>query len=366
MVFVLSGNFPTTKAYGVTTRETARAIEHLGHDVKVVSKLDVIRRLEKGRRIARAQAKCWEVLINSSKLSRIAFPMWQVFFAVKVRSIVSRDTEIIWSREPILALITSYLTPSKIVLEIHHVPRRFGKFLIGILRRRPRIVLSPIKVSIRESLSLNPIDSPLAEMSVNEDFLMAGKSRKSSRPLSGKIVVLGKISNAHQRASFESLLNELKLLNSTLEKTEVTFIGIEEQIGREFLSNLDLGTRIIFKSHIKHEDLPSLLCDFDLGIVPYSNDPYFRDTFPIKIVEYCAMKILVIATNTQTHKTILGENAIYYDLNKVGSLNNVLNQVWAGVLDTSSRLDRAYAWARTKTYNERVKKILQATCKLEN
>lgn len=366
VVFVLSGNYPTNKAYGVTSKESMIALRRLGHEVFVFSRREVIEIFSKKGVGSRLIATIWERSINSRAISKFFFPLWQVFACIQVRSLIPRDTEVIWTREPIVSCLLSFLAPPIIIAEIHHSPRRFSKVAIWILKQREKVIIAPIKPLITKQLGLEESKTPVAFMAVNDNFLKVGESRSAKRNLMKKIVLIGKISNKFQRESYERLMVQVEKLKGLPVQVELTLIGIDSKLWTNNMTNEISNVKIQILGHMDHGNLPSKLSQFDIGIIPYSNNRYFKDTFPLKAVEYAATKILIVASDTKTHRELLGENAIYYDTQDENSLREVLSKIWDGEFDTEGKIQSAYKWSQSKTYTKRVQAIMESVLAVQN
>ena len=96
----------------------------------------------------------------------------------------------------------------------------------------------------------------------------------------------------------------------------------------------------------------------NVGLVIYPNSLYFQDSFPIKIVEYAARKITIIASDTLAHRRILGKNkALFFN---EGSSLDLVNCIL--VLYENDRLRKelafnAFDWAKKQTYQKRALRI---------
>jgi glycosyltransferase involved in cell wall biosynthesis len=363
---ILSAKFPTHKAYGVTTRETVKALLRDGHKVQVLSRTEINEQLLSGGLLLRKISKLWEHLIGSKYLSFLIFPFWQIFFALRVKNLACNHTALMWTREPVVACLLSFLTSKAIVLEVHHIPRRCGKLIIHILKNRAGVVIAPIKISIRDELGLEALKTPIATMAVNEGFLQTGKLRSSKRRIGRSIVVLGKISNRFQRESYEKLIKQLESFSGYERSTKITFVGIENCFESKVLNSTPKDLIIEFRGHINHDELPQFLNKFDIGLIPYLGNAYFKDTFPIKMVEYAAVKLLIVATDTPSHREILENRAYYYDLTQERSLERLLLKIWSGELDTNKVIEEGYRWAGSKTYSNRVNEILEKVVTITN
>jgi glycosyltransferase involved in cell wall biosynthesis len=228
------------------------------------------------------------------------------------------------------------------------------------------VIIAPIKPLITVELGLEESKTPVAFMAVNDNFLKIGESRSAKRNLMKKIVVMGKVSNKFQRESYERLMAQIKKLNELPVQIELTFIGIDSQFCNTNMIDESSNIKIQILGHIEHENLSSKLSEFDIGIIPYSDNRYFRETFPLKTVEYAATKILIVASDTKTHKDILGDNAIYYDTQDENSLREVLSRIWNGEFNTEEKIESAYKWSQSKTYSKRVEIIMECALTVQN
>ena len=105
--------------------------------------------------------------------------------------------------------------------------------------------------------------------------------------------------------------------------------------------------------HVKHSEIPTILSNFDLGLIPYPSNPYNDSRFPIKLVEYCASGVIPLITNTNNHQALIGsEMAVFYDVQLSSSLVNSLEKI---LLETDLNTIRrnGMEWAKQYTYQRR-------------
>ena len=62
--------------------------------------------------------------------------------------------------------------------------------------------------------------------------------------------------------------------------------------------------------------IPEMLREFDIGVIPYPESVYNNGRIPIKIFEYAACKVAILASETTAHQRILSESiATFYNNN---------------------------------------------------
>lgn len=74
-----------------------------------------------------------------------------------------------------------------------------------------------------------------------------------------------------------------------------------------------LQENVIIHNAVDYEEVPKYIAMCDVGIVPLPNIPYWRFQLPLKLLEYLAMKKVVIATDIPANRCVIGnENCGIY------------------------------------------------------
>jgi len=179
-----------------------------------------------------------------------------------------------------------------------------------------------------------------------------------------KIIYLGNPSSSGIPLDMD-LLNDAATEISKMHKSwSFTLIGITED---DFCQKVrqPLAPNIEFKGHVSREEVFKELSQAAMGLVIYPNSTYFRDSFPIKIVEYAASGLAIVASCTDSHKRILSnQTCLFFDSASLSSLVKAIDYL---ISNPSRRVDlaiNARQWATHFTYQERVRRILQEVCKM--
>ena len=74
-------------------------------------------------------------------------------------------------------------------------------------------------------------------------------------------------------------------------------------------AELGLTSRVTFMEPVDYERVPGLLKSADIGIVPIPDTLWFKVSMPIKLLEYMAMKLPIVAPLTTPVETVIGKSA---------------------------------------------------------
>ena len=98
----------------------------------------------------------------------------------------------------------------------------------------------------------------------------------------------------------------------------------------------------------------------EIGLVPYPETTYNSRRFPIKLVEYAARGILILASDTLAHREILTEDiAYFYPQQSEFGLEAALNLINSDIDEANRKIKNAHLWAQRFTYGSRVKGVIQ-------
>jgi glycosyltransferase involved in cell wall biosynthesis len=141
------------------------------------------------------------------------------------------------------------------------------------------------------------------------------------------------------------------------------FIGLEKEYKTKLIKlikDLDMqAENIIFIDHINHKSIPKELLTFDVGLLPYGHSIYNSERFPIKLLEYSAAGLPIIATDTPSHRELLsGEFTFFYSKDNPDELANAIVKLREISRETNEMSESARRFASQFTYDERAKKLV--------
>ena len=103
------------------------------------------------------------------------------------------------------------------------------------------------------------------------------------------------------------LIETVEALSICSADVQLLLIGDGELLPKlkERVSELGLVDRVSFIDPVEYERVPGFLLGADIGIVPIPNTLWFEVSMPIKLLEYMAMKLPIIAPLTTPVKTVI-------------------------------------------------------------
>ena len=366
--FLMTSRYPTNKAYGVTTGETARALRELGNEVKILSpsssdsNYDYYKN-EVQEIFSPVSSYLRKYLLNINGITKLIFFVTSMLLTFKSIELIRREKpDIIWARDYWAVCLLQILIPnSRFVVEVHQFPSFSNNLALAWFSRRHGIALLAIQESIREELikrypRANVFFGP---MGASQSFFEVGKSRISSFSLRNerqlRVCYLGRMTSSGKENGIAQLLEDWKLIPGEL--AELTLIGLTQSESDQLISNCHINN-VVFMPSLKHEDVPKALSNFDCGIIPYPEGTYHRTRFPIKLVEYCASGLNIIATDTASNNDLLSRTfGYFYSAGDTEELLKVLRVIKENTKDSQDRAKQGFEWAQGYTYQKRIRDI---------
>jgi glycosyltransferase involved in cell wall biosynthesis len=145
--------------------------------------------------------------------------------------------------------------------------------------------------------------------------------------------------NVTERYGLDILVKAFGRVNQQLPNTRLTIHGRGDylpEVGR-LIDELGLSETVTLSTRlIPLEDVVSLIKSADLAVVPYRNDVFTDGILPTKLMEYAALGIPAIASETSAIRAYFDEEMVhYFPPGDVGSLTKTIIQV----IDSEERLN---------------------------
>ncbi len=370
MHFVTSARYPTEKAYGVTVGNTMSMLTKtkIQNSVFVWGEIVNDEYKNKIETIKNKPLRLPLQLYNSKlkTLSQFSFLINQVIFSIYFTKFwKGRDeASILWTREPLTLIVHSIFNPNaRYLVELHHSIGALNRNAIRFLARNRNLQIAVLtdELQIEYSRIFPNTKTINLPMGVPESFFSYFKLNES------KDFVIGYLGKGFS-SGYDNDLQEVVFAAKELDHVtnlKFKFIGLEKEY-KEKLQKLilDLGislNKISFIDHLNHGEIPNEISKFHLGVIPYPESKYNSERFPIKILEYAAMGLPMIASNTKSHRSILSESfAVFYEKGDVLSLSNLILTLSSNPKKYESMSKNARSFALKFTYNERVRKLLSS------
>jgi glycosyltransferase involved in cell wall biosynthesis len=96
----------------------------------------------------------------------------------------------------------------------------------------------------------------------------------------------------------------------------------------ERLKQADMRGNVVWTGHVPHDQVPSLVASFDIGVAPYLPvEGFYFD--PLKVVEYLAAGKAVVYSDQGDLSTLAGSGGLAYRPGSVDELTGRLEQAVA-------------------------------------
>ena len=127
--------------------------------------------------------------------------------------------------------------------------------------------------------------------------------------LDGKFIVFYHGDMNLKRGIIETIKSLEKLKE---EEGDITLFLLGEgpylHVLRSLVQELGVQNRVIFHRKVSYAEVPKYIAMCDVGIVPLPDSPNWRHQCPLKLLEYLAMKKVVIATDIPANREVMGES----------------------------------------------------------
>lgn len=356
-LFVLPYRFPTKRAYGVTTEFTARALKKLGYSVSILSSRKDSN-LETEIDIELIAPAISRILMSDriKKFIRIRYYIFVIFFTFVVKIKFNGSKKVFWCRDIFLTYILSMKSKNTLVCEIHHLPNAIQNYFLRKISKRQNTIFAPISTLIAQSLKIKESRVVISPMSIDEQEFSTSYKRFSQKK--NHIVYLGQSHNGQIPTDLNFINNVACEISNTHPNWKFEVIGIDfeyfkKNVTKPLASNLQICGYLPRNRILNHLEVASI------GLVIYPDTNWFRGSFPIKIVEYAATSVAIIASDTPSHRGILSEsNCLFYSHGSVASLCSKIDYLIKDPEKIDFLTKNSYIWSKRLTYKNRVKKIL--------
>ena len=368
VLFLTPDRYPTEKAYGVTTGNTMQALARLGVKVEIWNR-DNSGFDEFGNPLVRLGKQSGSNQRRLYKLAFLGINQWvylfdQIRFSFNCVSKLRDETRnaVVWTRFPLVGLVASFAPKANLmIIELHHQPNFVSRTLLRVLRN-----LKPVKVAVIsqrakfqfEALQIG-ISTFILEMSVPENFI-----QRTGQPLvlPAKICYLGKSKSSGNSNNLQFLLSAFSQMNVIIED-RIELTGVESQEIDSLVAHADKleisKNSIKFIQHLSHHEVNEYLNGISVGLVPYELNKYNAARFPIKILEYAAKGIWILAPESFAKNLHLPPGVVF--TYKDGNSKDLASKLEEMILEVESSQKRngvAIEFAKKHTYESRARKLI--------
>jgi glycosyltransferase involved in cell wall biosynthesis len=256
-----------------------------------------------------------------------------------------------------------------VVLDVRSLPNRIGNGIVGQLNLSffnmglqiagryfdgCMAITSAMSTYIGQNSSFDVKKIGIWSSAFDEEIFnpeLVGKSEAMKNIASPCVIYHGAIANNRM------LLELVEAISLTKTKVNLFVLGGGPLLPRLLTLTAELGLqdRITFHDPVSYSEVPMFLNSASIGMVPIPDSLWFRVSMPIKLLEYMAMNLPVVAPFTEPVKNVLQKekcNIECFDLNGNIPLNiakaidKVVDQLGGEMtfLDNRQHVTKRFSW----------------------
>lgn len=288
------------------------------------------------------------------------------------RNMAAYPSPIVWTRDALVAAMVRN-QGSSVVLEVHHLPTAAASLEIraAAKRLRRRLIIVAISEPIRQAVAglVPPDTSLLLEPSgVNSDFL---EIRPSISRESTTITFMGRADSygvdkgigdlfalAERLQEVEDLLGppvRIRIVGGT----EIEAAALAERATSRGISPATLSC----ESHQSRAHVLDIIDQSDLMCATYPDDPRFRGSSPLKLIEYAGAGRPIVATDVPAVRNVLHPGS--YFPYRPGDIDSMIWAIKRALDPTQARaaVSAARRVAESRSWPDRTSRILSRLVK---
>ncbi len=143
-----------------------------------------------------------------------------------------------------------------------------------------------------------------------EDFADALQARQWPKP--GEPIKLLYIGCMHHERNLLSLAKAVTKANAEKHLFTLTIVGDGNARGELEHYAREEGRHVHIVPPVPHEEIPKWLADAHVGVLPFPDEEKFRVSSPIKLFEYLAAGLPILATKIACHTDVIGDHAVAF------------------------------------------------------
>jgi glycosyltransferase involved in cell wall biosynthesis len=365
IIYLANVRLPTEKAHGLQIMKMCQAFAILGHEVELV----VPRRLNNLPQDPFAyyglpgnfkivKLPCLDLILWDKILGNLSFWLASASFFISCKIfLLFRKYDIVYTREE---QFISFLKLS--FLELHSLPEKIRFYHRFFWRRFKRIVVltSFIKTALIDSgiaaakISVAPDGVDLAEFDL--DVSQGEARQKLNLPSDKKLAVY--TGHLYDWKGAQTIADAAKYLPAD---AQVVFVGGTAEDVEKFKEKNNNIENIIIAGHQPHSQIPLYLKAADVLVLPNSGKEKISQfyTSPLKMFEYMASGVPIVASDLPALREILNENnSVLVEPDNPGALAEGIKMILADNQQAQKISHQSLAEAQNYSWLKRAERII--------
>ncbi len=365
--FISLTEYPTRKAYGVTLSGTYLAAIESGFEAQILAPNIVTERMLLRNGVLNCMRQIRKLYGGVPTLiSKIAFVTHQQLFSNLLKVEFDCNTsDIFWVRDLKLAQFLSKNFPnSRIVIEIHQLQSNSRLRKLGSLPGT--VILGPISRSVFDQLSnhhgVNSHKVIYLPMGIANYFFPTNPQLETAPKFA--IGYFGSYKSSGYEQSIDQALIQLIPRIKSNPEFRILFAGIGSA-GFDALSAIatraGIENQILLIQHLQHNLVPGQMMRCKTLLLPYPEGEYFESRFPIKALEYAAVRRPILCSRTKSHLNIFSDDDVwFYDVDNPNGILSAFDSVLNYQDMAARKIEKSFELALEHTYIKRFERIIQA------
>ena len=342
-------NLPNTSAYSIHVMKMCEAFSKLGFSIDLFAiKRSNLKKIFKIYDI-KYKFNIISIFNNFLKLNLLL----RLIFSLKILLKNLDKESIIISRSILFALIAS-VKKKNIILELHHEISGFSKFLYLFLKKfkliqNLRFIF--LHKALKKKYKIENSKNIVLDDAVNiENFNL-----KKKKKFKNTCVYIGSF---FKGKGIEQIFRLAKL-------NKQIFFHIYGE--KKYLKNKKLKKNIKIFDYVSYSRIPKILSYYEVALMPYQRKIKGRGSIwleeymsPLKMFDYLAAKMIIIASDLKVYKHILKNNfnCKLVKINDDNKWSKTINSVFKDIKKNNYLKHNAYNTAKKYTWDIRCKKVI--------
>lgn len=356
---------PTEKAHGIQIMETCAALAEAGATVELaVTRLRTddpfsAYGIRKGLFSIRKLTS-----IETVRYGRIGFAVHALAYAIQiVRRARKISPDVIYTRDPLCAIVTALFSTTPTVWEVHSEHPRVPRFILRRVAAVISITRGLSETYIRRGVARHRVTIAPDAVSLEAfEYAIRGKDRKTMRKKFGMREgrPLALYTGSFRSYSWKGV-DVVEAAARLAPDIDWAIAGGSpeecEVMRREAHEN------VLVISRVGRSVMPLLLYTADVLLLPNKkgNVASERDTSPMKLFEYMAMRIPIVASDLPSVREVLTDESAYFaEPNDPESLVKTVREAISDAAGSRQKASRARADVEQYTWHSRASTILDA------
>ncbi len=348
--YIAELNLPNKSAYSIHVMKMCEAFSKLNFDINLfVINSKNIDQINKKYNI-NYKFKIFSIFDNSILLNFVL----RIIFSLRILFKKKFEKESLFLSRSIIFSLLACLFKKKIILELHHEITGFSKIMflifknLNLIKDLKYIFLSKNLTQIYKIKKKNYI--------VLDDAVdLRNFKNKTSKKLKNTCVYIGSF---FEGKGIEQIFRLAKL-------NKKIFFHIYGE--KKYLRNHNNAKNVRIFDYVNYSKIPVVLSRYKVALMPYQFKVKGRSSIwlekymsPLKMFDYLAAKMIIIASDLDVYKHILKNNfnCKLVEVNNDKKWSEALNMIFENKRINNSLMKNAYKTAQKYTWDKRCQKII--------